>query len=347
MSRLSVIVPVYNVEGYIDRCLESLHGQTFDDIEIVCVNDGSTDESAAKLAEWTERDARIKVIDKPNGGLSSARNAGIDAATSPLVCFLDSDDRLIPQACETIVGCFEQDDPDVVTFGATCVPPEKATPWIVDALSPRDTFYPAFDKRILFEEKSRPFAWRTACKRDFLLENGIRFDEGVRFGEDQVFHFAVYPRAKGVRLCSDKLYEYEVARPGSLMDRLRDDLHQKLLEHVDIIGHILADWEKGGLLGLCPEELLSFVADFALYDALKLSDGEYADVAEALRIVLLGHWSRDEVAALKLAPSVHKMLLAGCLDGHMPSAKRKVLVLEYYTHLHGVLGTVKKLMSRV
>lgn len=347
MSRLSVVVPVYNVEGYIDRCLGSLREQTLEDIEVICVNDGSTDESAARLADWASRDGRIRIIDKTNGGLSSARNAGIDAASSPLVCFLDSDDRLVPNACERIASCFEEDDPDVVTFGATCVPPEKATPWIVEALSPRDAFYPSFDERILFEEKSRPFAWRTACRRDFLLENRIRFDESVRFGEDQVFHFAVYPRAKGVRLCSDKLYEYEVARPGSLMDRLRDDLHQKLLEHVNIVAHILADWKKGGLLELCPGELLCFIADFALYDSLKLSDGEYRDVADPLRDVLLRYWKREELASLKLPFSVGKMLAEACLDGHMPATKRKMLVLEYYTHLHGILGTAKKLMSKV
>lgn len=347
MSRISVIVPVCNVENYIDRCLESLEAQTVEDIEIVCVNDGSTDGSRAKLLDWAAYDGRIKLVDKPNGGLSSARNAGIETATSPYVCFLDSDDRFEPRACERILDAFVQDGPDVVTFGATCVPAEKAAPWIVDALSPRDAYYPDFDERILFEEKSRPFAWRTACKRSFLLEKKICFDEGVRFGEDQVFHFAIYPRAKGVRLLSDKLYEYEVARPGSLMDRLKDDLHQKLLEHVNIVDHILADWQQDGLLELCPEKLLCFIADFTLYDSLKLSDDEYADVAAALRAVLLGRYSRDGIAAMALPSAVCKMLLAGCLDGLVPAARRKVLVLEHYTHLHGVLGTAKKLISKV
>lgn len=347
MSRLSVVVPVYNVEGYIDRCLGSLREQTLEDIEVICVNDGSTDGSAARLADWASRDGRIRIIDKTNGGLSSARNAGIDAASSPLVCFLDSDDRLVPNACEKIMAAFADGDPDVVTFGAVCTPAEKAAPWIAEALSPRDAFYPSFDQRILFEERSRPFAWRTACRRSFLRDQDIRFDEAVRFGEDQVFHFAVYPRAKGVRLLSDKLYEYEVARPGSLMDRLRDDLHQKLLEHVNIVDHILADWCEGGLLDLCPSQLLCFIADFALYDALKLSDFEYRDVAHALHEVLLTYWGREELGKVRLPKSVRKMLDDACLDGFMPSGKRKLLVLEYYTHLHGALGTAKKLISKV
>lgn len=347
VSELSIIVPIYNVEDYVDRCLESLAGQSLEDFEVICVDDGSTDDSAARVERWASRDSRFRLVKKENGGLSSARNAGVEAATSRYVCFLDADDRFLPMACEKIVAAFADGDPDAVTFGAVCTPAEKAAPWIVEVLSPRDAFYPSFDQRILFEEKSRPFAWRTACRRSFLCDQDIRFDEAVRFGEDQVFHFAVYPRAKGVRLLSDKLYEYEVARPGSLMDRLRDDLHQKLLEHVNIVDHILADWCEGGLLDLCPSQLLCFIADFALYDALKLSDFEYRDVARALHGVLLTYWGREELGKVRLPKSVRKMLDDACLDGFMPSGKRKILVLEYYTHLHGALGTAKKLISKV
>ena len=81
MSRLSVVVPVYNVEKYLDASLGSLEDQSLADIDIICVNDGSTDGSRAVLARWEKRDPRIRVVDKPNGGLSSARNAGIYAVT--------------------------------------------------------------------------------------------------------------------------------------------------------------------------------------------------------------------------------------------------------------------------
>ena len=82
MSRLSVVVPVYNVEKYLDASLGSLEDQSLADIDIICVNDGSTDGSRAVLARWEKRDPRIRVVDKPNGCLSSARYAGIDAATT-------------------------------------------------------------------------------------------------------------------------------------------------------------------------------------------------------------------------------------------------------------------------
>ena len=155
MARLSVIVPVYNVDKYIDRCLESLVCQSLSDIEILCVNDGSTDGSPARLRKWADRDGRIHVVSKPNGGLSSARNVGISKASAKYVCFVDSDDRLYANACEDIVRMMDESDADVLTFGATCVPSEAVTSWLYDVLSPRNITYDGFDLDILFRESSR------------------------------------------------------------------------------------------------------------------------------------------------------------------------------------------------
>ena len=92
MVKISVIVPVYNVENYLKKCIDSIINQTFQDIEIICVNDGSTDNSRKILEEYKNKDSRIKIIDKENGGLSSARNAGIKTAEGEFLSFIDSDD---------------------------------------------------------------------------------------------------------------------------------------------------------------------------------------------------------------------------------------------------------------
>ena len=126
---------------------------------------------------------RIRVIDKPNGGLSSARNAGILAAQTDYVCFLDSDDRFHQNACEEMVRLLDKTEADVLTFGATCYPEDAAYPWLTDVLNPRDAVFDGFTPDILFKEKSRPFAWRTACRTEFLIENQLMFEEGLRFGE--------------------------------------------------------------------------------------------------------------------------------------------------------------------
>lgn len=94
MSKLTVIIPVYNTEKYLKRCIESVINQTFLDLEIILVDDGSTDQSASICDDYARRDNRIKVIHKTNGGLSDARNTGIKEATSEFISFVDSDDWL-------------------------------------------------------------------------------------------------------------------------------------------------------------------------------------------------------------------------------------------------------------
>lgn len=343
MSLISVVVPVYNVEKYLDWCLESLERQTLSDIEIICVNDGSTDSSPELLCDWAKRDSRIKIIDKPNGGLSSARNAGIDAATSPYVCFLDSDDRFHDNACEVMVKKLDETGADVLTFGSTLYPEDAGYPWLESVLSPRDVTYDSFSTDILFKESSRPFAWRTACRADFLRDNDIRFDDG--FGEDQVFHFAIYPRARKTVLCSDKLYDYRVVREGSLMDRWRGDQGAKMVEHARIVGRILKDWSRDGLIERYPAEMVSFAMEFALYDAIKLDDGSYRAVASTLRGVLERYWSRSDVEALSLSPAVRRMALDACYQQELGSISRKALALEFFSEMHGRKAALKKLFG--
>ena len=344
MASLSVIVPVYNVEDCLDWCLDSLAVQTFPDIEIICVNDGSPDGSRDILSRRAQEDPRIVIIDKPNGGLSSARNAGIDAATSPFVCFLDSDDRFHPQACETIVNILDKTRADVLTFGATCYPEEDGYPWLIETLSPHDAVYEPFDPDLLFKEHSRPFAWRTACRLDFLREQGILFDDG--FGEDQVFQFAVYPRSKKTVLSSKKLYDYRVVRAGSLMDKWRGDLSAKMLVHVDIVERILKDWKRGGFIDSYAPEMISFVMDFVMNDALKLDDESYEKVASRLCDVLLSYWTNIELKSLSLVRSDGHMLDA-CLNPCVRKTTRNRLVFEHFASRYGFIPAVLRVFRRL
>lgn len=341
MSRISVIVPVYNVEDYLDACLQSLADQSFTDFEAVCVNDGSPDGSRDILARWAEKDARFKIVDKVNGGLSSARNAGIEAASSDIVCFLDSDDRFEPRACARIVEAFDATGADVVTFGARCVPSSAETDWMRSVLSPRDVVYDEFSFDIISKEASRPFAWRTACKKSFLLEHGITFDETLRFGEDQVFDFEVYPQAQKTAFISDKLYEYRLDRPGSLMDRFAKNLDLKMAEHVKITDHVLAVWKRLGILGAYCSEMLSFVAEFVLYDTAKLPEDKYRALAGELHAMLCKYWTRASIESAELGRYAKRLLLEGFIDLLLDERARKKLVFLYYGERFG-----KKAMAR-
>lgn len=117
MKKVSVIVPVYNVEKYLPKCLDSIVGQTYENLEIICVDDGSPDNSAEVLRAYAEKDSRIVIITKENGGLSSARNAGIKAATGDHIVFVDSDDWIDIETIKTAVTAAENDGVDMVMWG--------------------------------------------------------------------------------------------------------------------------------------------------------------------------------------------------------------------------------------
>lgn len=348
--KLSVIVPVYNVADYLDWCLDSLAEQTCADLEILCVNDGSTDNSREILVRRQEQDPRIVIIDKENGGLSSARNAGIKAAKAPIVCFLDSDDRFTPDAAEVIVQTFVNEQPDVVTFGAHCYPREAAYPWLTQHLSPRDVVYEPFHPDLLFKEMSRPFAWRTAVRTDFLRDNNLYFDESVAFGEDQIFHFALYPRARKTVLISNKLYEYRVAREGSLMDRVVKDPFTKMQKHVDITAVILADANKPAdrqsLLDACSAHMMEWVVEFLLNEALDLPQGQRNEILGLIRPILLQYWNIETVRESAAPEPVKQILCASMREATLSDKEAKQLLRAYRQQGGFAKRVVRKLMGR-
>ena len=290
MAEISVIVPVYNVEDYLAPCIDSIRRQTFGDIEIVCVVDGSRDRSEAVLRLFEYLDGRVKIVVKPNGGLSSARNAGIDASTAPLVMFVDSDDMLADGACEAVRTAFAAYEAEIVTFGAECCPTAAQTAWYEQVLSPAEAYYPRFHPDILFKEASRPFVWRTACRREFLERTGLRFDESVLFGEDQIFHFAAYPKAHGVAFIPDKLYRYRLVREGSLMATRLSDEYLKLKEHVVIADRVCEEWARDGLMDAYGMHIVEWVADFLLYGIATSAPEHRDDLAKRMGALLARHF---------------------------------------------------------
>lgn len=121
MPTVTVIIPVYKVERYLDACVESVVRQSYADLEILLVDDGSPDRCPALCDAWAEKDPRIKVIHRENGGLSAARNSGIDAAMGEFLLFVDSDDLLEPDAVRRAVDAQRQQDADLVIFNLTYV----------------------------------------------------------------------------------------------------------------------------------------------------------------------------------------------------------------------------------
>lgn len=276
MRTVFIIVPVYNAEASIGLTLDNLLHQTYGHIEVVCVDDGSTDGSLALLEEYAHRDARVSVISQPNQGVSSARNTGLSyvlsrsvEATNDIVMFVDADDKLVNNACSEIVAAFDEHGPDMMTFGIVCDPPEAAPASLKRELSPANKVYEPFSQELLFKEKSRPYACRSALSCSFMAQEGIRFEPGIKLGEDQVFYFETYPFSRKTVLSSKQLYIYTMNQSSAThQERLIED---KLDQHLMVIEAIVRIWiEKNFRDERCMQELLEWVLDFLMLDVAKL-----------------------------------------------------------------------------
>ncbi len=117
MTKISIIIPVYNAESYLEECLNSIICQDLEDIEIICVNDGSTDNSALILENYTEKDPRIINITQINGGVSQARNLGLKQASGDFILFVDADDFLAEHSLKYLYDCTKKNDLDILVFG--------------------------------------------------------------------------------------------------------------------------------------------------------------------------------------------------------------------------------------
>ena len=199
--RVSIIVPVYNVEATLARCLDSVLAQGEPSMEIVCVNDGSTDSSPSILAMYAARDARIRVVDRENGGLSAARNSGLDAATGEYVMFVDSDDWIPSDAVEKMLAvAYESGLPVVVSNG--CAKDDLDAPR--KAMNDWRTVTPAL-AGFVRNRKIHSSAWNKLYHRDVIGEQ--RFIEGILF-EDWPFNTELFADIPAFALVDEPMYVY-------------------------------------------------------------------------------------------------------------------------------------------
>ena len=216
---VSVVIPVYNVEAYLRECIDSVLSQTYPHFEIILVDDGSTDSSGAICEEYVNQDHRITVIHKQNGGLSSARNAGLDKASGQYVYFLDSDDWILPDALESLVSAAEDASADIVFFDAeSFYDPPSDTP--IKQTYLRKHRYETASGISMFEQLQKHKEYRSAVPthlwaRPLLVENGLRFADG-RVYEDMLFTFQAFCMAKTVAQCNQALYKRRY-RSNSIM----------------------------------------------------------------------------------------------------------------------------------
>lgn len=214
MEKISVIVPVYQVEPYLDKCVSSIVNQSYRNLEIILVDDGSPDRCPEMCDQWAKKDGRIRVIHKENGGLSDARNAGLAIATGELIGFVDSDDWInkeffkmlyeaMVQTQTDIVACDYREiyhEEDEVLYDDKCVKLAVATP--EEAISD-----------MMCNRRFRTVVWNKLYRRNLLEDNCFLVN---RLHEDEFFTYQVYDRAKMLAYIDVPLYMYR-QRPGSIM----------------------------------------------------------------------------------------------------------------------------------
>ena len=210
VPKVSVVIPVYKVEAYLKRCVDSVLAQTLQDLQIILVDDGSPDNCPRMCDDYARQDSRIRVIHKENGGLASARNAGMKIATGKWLFFLDSDDWLEPDGLESLCNVGEQHQVDFVRYRyfRTGWPgmEENAVCRVEDVRELRDGYYDETQirdevyHRLLATPQLTMGAIVGACgslyNLDFLCKNGLAFYEEVKFSEDLVFSARVVRAAK-------------------------------------------------------------------------------------------------------------------------------------------------------
>ncbi len=262
--KVSVILPVYNVGKYLRQSLDSLINQTLNEIEIICVNDGSVDDSYDILEEYKAKDSRIKVIHKENKGTGAARNDGLRLATGECIGFVDPDDWVKPNMFERLYNLIKEKNLDI----AMCMPDgydEKNAinapfPYFVDA-----NFENIIDDRVFNWRDLSPFSypmcvWNKLYTKELFDKYNIDFAEGLDF-EDHKVIFGTLLTAERIFFIREKLYVYRFNREGSVLT----DNNRRLIDHIEIFNIVENLMKETNTFNILREDFLTYKIHNILY----------------------------------------------------------------------------------
>lgn len=257
---VSVIVPVYNVEGYLRRCIESILGQSYEKIQIYLVDDGATDLSGKICDDYEKMDKRITVLHKENGGLSSARNAALDIEDGDYIVFIDSDDYVCKDYIKVLLQAIEETKADISVCDFVkgtdeeYIFPRESNVLHKDVYSSRE----CLEQWHSSHKKNETVAWGKLYRAD-LFEN-IRFPEG-KLHEDIYITHCVIEKAEKVCFINNKLYYY-FERPGSIIKSVSNN---KVINHCDAMNTRLEWFEKKGFDDTSKRLLIKYYGHLIYY----------------------------------------------------------------------------------
>lgn len=241
---ISIVIPVYNVEDYLERCFQSLKLQSYKNFEVICVNDGSTDQSEMIIREWiNKKDINLQLINIENQGVSVARNIGLNNANGKYVCFVDSDDMLSPWYLEHMLRSLEENEKCQLAickrkiisddYGKNDVSYEE----IKEEAYKYECFLSLDILKMMLYHNISAGIWNVMVKRDFMVDLGMKFEEGYAYSEDLEMVWKLALNSSYIVLLDEKLYLYRV-RDGSAMsrfDKRREDGYSLFIQLEDYI----------------------------------------------------------------------------------------------------------------
>lgn len=288
MDKISIIVPCYNQAEYIPRCLNSLLGQTYGDIEIICVNDASTDATIDVLKEYAGRDDRIKIVEVEHGGQGRARNYGIQEATGKYLMFCDSDDEFMPEACEKLHKGMVDNDCDVALCSAKVIYGSD-----FNMKSSDDAYYTLKFSGVIRDSHSvinqvDVSVCNKIFKRDIVDRYDIKFIQG-RFYEDGSFIWKYFAMAKKFYCIKDALYIYYRHHDSTMNKTFAKN--NTSIDHMYVADDIYEFLVRNAIFEDFIDEFFSFYKS-SFYFAKKYCDEERQFEIESLDAQLQEKYSR-------------------------------------------------------
>ncbi len=292
----SVIVPIYNIEKYIRRCIDSVLLQSFTDFELILVDDGSPDMCGAICDEYSEKDIRIKVIHKENGGLVSARQAGIKAASGEYIFHLDGDDAILPDALESAYKIICDTGADIVSFSYKCSINGKTGDTIEDVvdegLYKKAEIKQHISPKLLLDENMNHvfyFLWGKAVKRELATKHQLNVNPAISLGEDLSCIVPCFLEAETIYMSKKAIYLYTIRN-----DSISTDF---TTHHISQIADVII-----GLRGLNIEKPKDFDEQISRYSCFMCfailaaaAEGNYFSAIKKLKELILESLHREEI----------------------------------------------------
>lgn len=225
MHKVSIIVPVYKAERYLRQCIESVISQTFVNWELLLIDDGSPDDSGIICDEYAKRDNRIVVLHKPNGGVSSARNLGLEYATGEWIAFLDADDLFYSNALEVLINTAEDNMLDLLQFYCN----RSKLSFQEGILGSSIMTSAEYWKSNLLGSS----VWESFVNTKVIKNNNIRFDTSLKLGEDQLFNFELVRCSSRIKRINTILYYYRANEFGAISTWKAEDRKKTILAYIE------------------------------------------------------------------------------------------------------------------